>query len=154
MRAPLALLLFAAASARAAALPGFRVQLLGRTMGFASSIAIDSHGTIYYTTTAGNLFRFSDGQSRLVTHVNTVAEGDSGLLGIALRDDNTAVVHYTTPHETADIVSTIDLTTGAETILHTFVCDKDMPTRGSPPEHHGGNPSVAEDGSIFVGIGD
>jgi glucose/arabinose dehydrogenase len=154
MRAPLALLLFAAASARAAALPGFRVQLLGMTAGFASSIAIDSHSTIYYTSTAGNLFRFSDGQSKLVAQVNTVAEGDSGLLGLALRDDNTAIVHYTTPRETADIVSKIDLTTGAETILQTFVCDKDVPQRGSSPEHHGGNPSVAEDGSIFVGIGD
>jgi glucose/arabinose dehydrogenase len=29
-----------------------------------------------------------------------------------------------------------------------------VPSRGAPPEHHGGNPSVAEDGSIFVGIGD
>ena len=154
MRPPLALLLFAAASARAAALPGFRVQLVGTTAGFASSIAIDSHTTIYYTTTAGNVFRFSDGQSKLVTHVNTVAIGDSGLLGMALRDDNTAVVHYTTPGQTADIIATIDLTTGVETILQSFVCDKDLPQRGSPPEHHGGNPSVAEDGSIFVGIGD
>jgi len=154
MRAPLALLLFAAAAARGAVLPGFRVQLLGTTVGFASSIAIDSHNTIYYTTTAGNLFRFSDGQSKLVTHVKTVAEGDSGLLGMALRDDNTAIVHYTTPRETADIVSSIDLTSGAETVLQSFVCDKDVPQRGSSPEHHGGNPSVAEDGSIFVGIGD
>lgn len=154
MRAPLALLLFAAASARAAALPGFRVQLLGATAGFASSMAIDSRGTIYYTSTAGNLFRFTDSQSTLVAHVNTVAVGDSGLLGMALRDDNTAVVHYTTPGQTADIIATIDLTTGVETILQSFVCDKDMPRRGSPPEHHGGNPSVAEDGSIFVGIGD
>src|SRR2546428_3015132 len=154
MRAPFTVLFLAALSAHAAALPGFRVQLLGATSGFASSIAIDSHNTIYYTTTAGGVFRFSDGKSEIVTHVNTTANGDSGLLGMALRGDNTAIVHYTTPALTADVVSSIDLTTGAETILHSFVCDKDVPQRASPSEHHGGNPTVAADGSIFVGIGD
>ncbi len=84
---PLAALLLAAA------LPGFRVQLLGATSGFADSIAIDSHNTIYYTTTSGDLFRFSGGNSQLVTHVNTTAISNSGLLGMALRDDNTAIVH-------------------------------------------------------------
>jgi len=145
---PLAALLLAAA------LPGFRVQLLGATSGFADSIAIDSHNTIYYTTTSGDLFRFSGGNSQLVKHVNTTAISNSGLLGMALRDDNTAIVHYTTPTVTADVVSSIDLTTGAETILHSFPCDKDMPQRPAPPEHHGGNPSVSADGSIWVGIGD
>src|SRR5438093_850248 len=81
-----------------------------------SSIAIDSHGTIYYTTTDGNLFRFDGGQSSLIAQVTTVAGGDSGLLGMALRDDITAVVHYTTPNQIADVLSTIDLTTGKETI--------------------------------------
>jgi len=38
-------------------------------------------------------------------HVDTVANGDSGLLGMALRDDHTAAVHYTTPAVTADVVS-------------------------------------------------
>ena len=154
MRAPFTVLFLAALSGHAAALPGFRVQLLGPTSGFASSIAIDSRNTIYYTTTAGGVFRFSDGMSQLVTHVNTAAIGDSGLLGMALRGDNTAIVHYTTPALTADVVSSIDLTTGAETILHSFVCDKDVPQRPVPSEHHGGNPTVAADGSIFVGIGD
>src|SRR5260221_9913783 len=154
MRASFSLLLFVASAVRAAVLPGFRVQTLGATAGFASSIAIDSHGVIYYTTTNGNLFRFVDGVSTVVSHVNTVAIGDSGLLGVALRDDNTAIVHYTTPGQVSDVISAIDIATGAETVLHAFVCDKDFPMRGSPPEHHGGNPSVAADGSIFVGIGD
>jgi glucose/arabinose dehydrogenase len=130
------------------------VQLLGTTSGFASSIVVDSIGTIYYTTTAGNLFRFADGRSVLVAHVVTNAAGDSGLLGMALRNDHTAVVHYTAPGQVADIISEIDLTTGRETILQSLICDKDLPARGSPPEHHGGNPMVAADGSIFVGIGD
>ncbi len=154
MKALFTIFLFAALPLRASALPGFRVQLLGSTAGFASSVVVDSRGTIYYTATNGKLFRFQNGQSTLVARVTTNAIGDSGLLGLALRDDNIAVVHYTTPEQTADVVSAIDLTTGVETILHSFVCDKDMPQRGSPPEHHGGNPTIAADGSIFVGIGD
>ncbi len=154
MKAVLAACLFSVASLHGAALPGFGVRLLGSTAGFATSIAVDSRGTIYYTTTSGNIFRFVDGESTLAAHVATEAVGDSGLLGMALRDDDTAIVHYTTPGQTADIVSAIDLTTGKETVLHSFVCDKDMPQRGSPTEHHGGNPHVASDGSIFVGIGD
>src|SRR5256885_15678375 len=73
---------------------------------------------------------------------------------MALRDDRTAIVHYTTPMQIADVVASIDLETGAETVIHAFNADIDMPSRGSSPEHHGGNPTVAADGSIFVGIGD
>ena len=153
MKALLALL-FAASALPAAVLPGFRVQTIGTTAGFASSVAIDSYGTIYYTTTNGNLFRFLNGENTLVSHVNTVAIGDSGLLGMALRDDHTAIVHYTTPGQVSDVIAAIDLGTGKESLIQSFVCDKDLPMRGSPPEHHGGNPSVASDGSIFVGIGD
>jgi Glucose / Sorbosone dehydrogenase len=147
-------LLLIATSASAAALPGFNVQLLGSTAGFADSIAIDSRGTIYYTATNGGIFRFEAGASVLVAQVTTDAVGNSGLLGMSLRDDHTAVVHYTTPEQTADVISSIDLVTGAETIIRPLPCDKDVPTRGTPSEHHGGNPTMASDGSIFVGIGD
>jgi Glucose / Sorbosone dehydrogenase/Dockerin type I domain len=147
-------LLMIASAVHAAALPGFRVQKLGAASGFPDSIAIDSHNTIYYTTTAGSLFRFSNGTSQLVTRVNTTAIGDSGLLGMALLNDDTAVVHYTNGALTADVISTIDLKTAAETVLHSFPCDIDLPTRPCAAEHHGGNPSVGADGSIFVGIGD
>src|ERR1700736_5178394 len=153
MRGSFTVVLFLASALRGAVLPGFRVESLGATAGFASSIAIDSRGTIYYTTTSGNLFRFVDGQSTVVSHVNTVAIGDSGLLGVALQNDKTAIVHYTTPGQGSDVISVIAIDTGVETVLHAFVCDKDLPSRGSPPEHHGGNPSVASDGSILVGIG-
>ncbi len=135
---------------------GVRPEFLGTTSGFASSIAINSRNTIYYTTTQGDLFRFDEatGASTLVSHVNTVSIGNSGLLGMALIDDDTAVVHYTTPRQTYDVISKIDLTTGRETEVHRFVGDVTLPGRETPAEHHGGNPSVAADGSIFVGIGD
>jgi glucose/arabinose dehydrogenase len=153
----LTLFLFLTAStAFASAVPGVRPELLGGTAGFASSIAVDSRGNIYYTTTAGSLFRFDvpTKQSLPIAQVDTVALGDSGLLGMALLDDNTAVVHYTTPGQTYDVISKIDLTTGAETELRRFVADITFPGRGTSGEHHGGNPSVAADGSVFVAIGD
>lgn len=148
------LFLLGSFAAHGTVLPGFAVKLLGPPSGFPSSIAVDSKGTIYYTTTKGNIFRFAGGQSTLVAHVNTLATSDSGLLGMALRDDRTAAIHYTTPEVTADVISLIALDTGAETVLHSFVCDVDVPQRGAPAEHHGGNPTVAPDGSVFVGIGD
>jgi len=148
------LLLLSSFTARAAVLPGFAVKFLGATSGFATSIAVDSKGLIYYTTTSGDVFRFAEGQSTLVAHVVTDADGDSGLLGMALRDDDTAAVHYTTPNQTADVVSLIDLRTGDETVVHSFVCDVEVPERGAPAEHHGGNPAIGGDGTIFVAIGD
>src|SRR5205085_3303849 len=148
------ILLLGSFTAPAVVLPGVAVKLLGPTSGFASSIVVDSRGTIYYTTTKGDIFRFAAGQSALIAHVNTVADGDSGLLGMALRDDRTAAVHYTTPLITAEVISLIDLDTGSETILHSFADDPDVAERSVPGEHHGGNPTVAADGSVFVGIGD
>jgi glucose/arabinose dehydrogenase len=73
---------------------------------------------------------------------------------MALLDDDTAVVHYTTPQQTHDVISTIDLRDGTETVLQRFVADIELPGRPSPSEHHGGNPTIAADGSIFVGIGE
>src|SRR5207249_1052678 len=60
MKSVLAVFLFAAA-ANAAALPGFRVEMIGSTAGFCSSLAVDSKNTIYYTTTKGGIFRLVDG---------------------------------------------------------------------------------------------
>jgi glucose/arabinose dehydrogenase len=151
----LLLAILAAGRAGGAALPGFGVRFVAPTAGFATSVAVDSAGVVYYTTKAGNVVRLDDvGASRVVAHVDTEALGDSGLLGMAFRGDKTAIVHYVTPHQIADVISSIDLDSGAETVIHTFNADIDVPSRGSSPEHHGGNPSVAADGSIFVGIGD
>ncbi|MGZ8867446.1 MAG: PQQ-dependent sugar dehydrogenase [Thermoanaerobaculia bacterium] len=147
-------LLLLAVTAESATLPGFRIERLGDTEGFPSSLAIDSRGNIYYTTTEGSMYRFFGSGSLEVATVPTDAGGNSGLLGMALIDDQTAAVHYTTPLQTHDVVSTIDLRNGSETVLHRFVADIEVPGRPSPSEHHGGNPTVAADGSIFVGIGD
>lgn len=153
------LILLLATAANASTLPGFRVQLLQGVPGFVTSLAVDSHGTLYYSIKSGDILRFGVpetalGKGTVVAHVPTEANGNSGLIGLALRDDNTAIVHYTTPRQTYDVVSAINLTTGAETEIHRFVCDKDVAERGASSEHHGGNLVAASDGSIFLAIGD
>ncbi len=154
MKSAFAVSLLFASSLYAAALPGFRTEHLGGTAGFVSSLAVDSRGILYYTTAAGTIFRFDAPHSTPIASVHTVFIGNSGLLGMDLIDDRTAVVHYTTPFQTHDVISRIDLVTGQETVLHSFPCDIEVPERGSSSEHHGGNPHVAEDGTIWVGIGD
>jgi glucose/arabinose dehydrogenase len=138
-------------------LPGFRLVTVGTAEGFPSSIAADSTGVLYLTTTDGWIHRFDGGVAVKVAALPTVAGGNGGLLGIALESDSSGIVHYTTWDRNLvidDVVSRVDLATGAETIVHRFVADIYHPPNGSSSEHHGGNPTLATDGSIFVGIGD
>jgi hypothetical protein len=150
-------------SGRAALLPGFRLQpLLPKTAGFLTSVVVDSNGRIYYTTTAGGIYRVESGQSLLIAQAPTLASSDSGLLGMALRDDRTGIIHYTDMmpvpfagnEVVADVIASVDLDSGAITPIHAFNCDKILAARGCSAEHHGGNPIVAPDGSIYFGIGD
>jgi len=150
------LILMMASAAEGSTLPGFRVQVLRGVPGFLSSLAVDSHGTLYYSIKSGDVVRVGTGGApdTVVAHLPTKDDGNCGLIGLALRDDHTAIVHYTTPEITYDIVSSVDLTTGVESEIHRFACDKDFPSRGVSSEHHGGNLTLAPDGSIFLAIGD
>ena len=157
LRPVLIFFLLLAPLAKGELLPGFRVETLGTAPGFVSSIVADSQNTIYFTTTDGWIHRFAGGESVRVASLPTMAGGNAGLLGMALIDDRTAVVHYTTWQGSKvldDVVSRVDLVTGAEKVLATFPCDVDNRLNGASSEHHGGNPIVAPDGSIFVGIGE
>lgn len=146
----------------AATLPGFRVETLAQGEGFVSSVAVDSHGTVYFTTTDGWIQRIDGVGATKIASLPTHTGGNGGLLGMALLDDATAVVHYTTWNDATgsaarvldDVISYVDLATGAETVLHTFVCDIQFRARGVSAEHHGGNPTIGPDGSVFVGIGE
>src|SRR5258708_30272541 len=75
------------AAAHASTLPGFRVQKLGPVAGgeFLSSLVVDSRGAIYYTTTPGNIYRFTAHGSTRLAHVDTVGVGAPRLLGMARR---------------------------------------------------------------------
>lgn len=155
-------MIFIAAGARAAVLPGFRVETLATTGGFVSSVTTDSKGTIYFTTTNGWIHRVDGSVATKVASLPTRSGGNGGLLGMAMLDDHTAAVHYTTwNNETGDlarvyddVISRVDLRDGAEVVLHTFVCDINNRNNGASSEHHGGNITIASDGSIFAGIGD
>lgn len=147
-----------ALAVRGESLPGFRIETVATLDGFASSVVTSSSGTIYVTTTDGWIHRIENGQATRVASLPTHAGSNSGLLGMAMLDDSTAVVHYTFwGTETLvfdDVLSLVDLTTGAETRIHAFPGDVEVREHGVSPEHHGGNPIVAPDGSIFVGLGE
>jgi glucose/arabinose dehydrogenase len=149
----LALLLFSLGSicAHATLLPGFRIEQVAPVPGSLTSLVTDSHGTIYYTQQSGEIMRA--GNDEPLARVTTDATGDAGLLGMALIDDDTAVVHYTTPGQSYHIISRIDLRNGNETIVHQFVSDITNPGASVSSEHHGGNP-IFVDGTTYFGIGD
>lgn len=152
-----AVLLLLLLPAGAAVPPGFRIQTLVSADGFVSSVVVDSKGTVYFTTTNGWIHRIDQGQATKVVALPTRAGGNGGLLGMVLLDDRTAVVHYTTwigTHVIDDVISRIDLVTGTETVLKAFPGDVEWPLRGVSDEHHGGNPTLGPDGSVFVGIGE
>ena len=141
----------------AATLPGFRLETVADVPGVVSSIVTDSRGTIYATATSGWIYRIDHGDAVPVASLPTHEGGNGGLLGMALLDDHTAAVHYTTwsgERVLDDVVSTVDFATGAETVLHSFACDIEVRERGASDEHHGGNPTIGENGEIFVGIGE
>src|SRR5215210_3979824 len=138
----LLLLLAVAWSAGAGTLPGFRVEPVASLPGFVSSVVVDSHGTIYATTTDGWMHRVEGSQTVPVAALPTKAGGNGGLLGMALLDDATAVVHYTTwtgARVLDDVISIVDLRTGAEQVLKELAGDVEFRERGVSDEHHGGN---------------
>lgn len=144
---------------QAETLPGFRIETLAPVPGFVSSVVTDSKGKVYCTTTDGWIHRIDGGQSVPVAAVPTRAGGNGGLLGMDLIDDATAVVHYTTwqepgPFVLDDVIAEVELATGALRVIKAFPGDVEFRERGVPDEHHGGNPVVAPDGTIFVGIGE
>lgn len=154
--------LLMAAGAHAATLPGFRIETLAVTDGFVSSVVTDSQGTIYFTTTNGWIHRLDGNVATKIASLPTRSGGNGGALGMALLDDQTAVVHYTTWNRDTgdlakvldDVISRVDLRDGTERVLHTFPCDINNRENGASSEHHGGNLTIAPDGSIFFGIGD
>ncbi|MGH9456570.1 MAG: PQQ-dependent sugar dehydrogenase, partial [Thermoanaerobaculia bacterium] len=150
VRVVLLALALAAPAAAASLLPGFRVERVAGSEGFVTSIAFDRHGNLYYSVTEGGIFRLEGERSIRIATLPTASTGNAVLLGIAFRDDE-IVAHYVTPDITADIVAAVDPKTGEERELARFLC-----AGGSPcsTEHHGGNPIVGPDGTIWLGIGD
>ncbi|MDX1582010.1 MAG: PQQ-dependent sugar dehydrogenase [Thermoanaerobaculia bacterium] len=147
------ILIFAALDSAGEILPGFSLWLVGPTSGFVTSIAFDADDSLYYTTTDGAIWVLDEnGLSEEVARVSSANEGNAALLGMAFEEGGTIVVHYVSSDLAADVVSRIELQTGEETVLARLPCFESGAK--CPSEHHGGNPVVSSDGSIFVGIGD
>ncbi|MFN2443578.1 MAG: PQQ-dependent sugar dehydrogenase [Thermoanaerobaculia bacterium] len=138
------------APAAASMLPGFRVEKLASTEGFLTGIAFDPDGTLHYSVTTGEIYRLDGERSVRIAKVNTAATGNAVQLGIAFRGDQ-IISHYVLPDFSADVIASVDPLDGRVTVIATLLCD--LGTNCST-EHHGGNPVVGPDGSIWVGIGD
>lgn len=149
--APLFLLLTITASASAAALPGFHLEKIADAEGFVTSVAFDAEGTLHYSTADGGVFRIDGEGSLLVARVPSANEGNAAFLGMNFRTDGKIIAHYVDAPIQRDVIAMVDPSSGAVTELAAFVCR----TSGTcSTEHHGGNPIVLEDGTVFVGIGD
>jgi aldose sugar dehydrogenase len=148
---PLILLALLAAEGRGASLlPGFRVEKVADAAGFITSIAFDGAGRVFYSVTDGEIYRLDEEASTLIATVPTASIGNAVLLGIAIHEEM-IVAHYVAPDLTADIISEVDPQDGSIRELARILCAGGQPCSS---EHHGGNPVIAPDGTIFVGIGD
>lgn len=145
------LTLFAVTALRADTVPGMRLTRVAATAGFVTSLAIDSRNRLWYSTTDGGIYRIEGTDSVLLTRVETANEGNAALLGIAFRSDDSIVAHYVTPTISADVLAEIDSNSAATRELARFNC---MHWSSCLPEHHGGNPVVGPDDSVYVPIGD
>lgn len=145
------LMLLACMALRGDTVPGMRLTRIAATDGFVTSLAFDSHNRLWYSTTDGGIYRLAGATSILLTRVETANEGNAAFLGIAIRSDDTIVAHYVTPTISADVLAEIDSSSGAVRELVRFNC---MHWHTCLPEHHGGNPVVAPDDSVYVPIGD
>lgn len=136
-------------------LPGMHVEPIANTSGFLTSIAFDSAGTLFYSTREGNIFRIDRGESALVAKVDTVNDGNAysnaGLLGIVFAADGRMMAHWVSPDVSSDVIGRVDPATGTVTEIDRLFCNDG---RTCSTEHHGGNLTLAPDGSIFFGLGD
>ena len=131
--------------------PGIRLARVASTEGFLSSLAFDSRSRLWYSTTDGGIYRVEGSASVLLTRVETANQGNAAMLGMAFRSDDSIVAHYVTPTISADVLAEVDSSSGAVRELTRFPC---MHWHTCLPEHHGGNPVVAADDSVYVPIGD
>lgn len=140
-----------AAQASAEILPGFALEQIVAPNGFLTSIAFDDNEVLHFTTADGGIWRYDNHEQLEIGRVVTAVGGNAALLGMAFASDGTIIVHYVAEDMSADVISRIDPATGAETVLARLTCPFGD---ACPTEHHGGNPAVADDGSIYVAVGD
>jgi glucose/arabinose dehydrogenase len=149
--AAFAALLLGTSAIAHASLPGFRYELVAPTAGFATSMTLDPDGVLYYALRSGEVYRLDGIDSTLIATIDTSDEGNEALLGLAWRRPDQLIAHWVASDSSADIVGTVQISTGEVAEIARLVCDNGRPC-GS--EHHGGDIIVTPDGTSFFAIGD
>lgn len=147
----IALFILIASSLQGDVLPGFGIEKITDAGGTVTSLAVSpKNGSLWYTVADGRVYRVEDGRRIRVATVETAMEGNMAMLGMNFLPDGRAVLHTVLPDKTADVLSLLDPDTGAVTVFATLPCGNGA----CETEHHGGNPAVAPDGSVFIALGD
>ncbi|HXI13582.1 MAG TPA: PQQ-dependent sugar dehydrogenase [Thermoanaerobaculia bacterium] len=144
-------ILFSASVTQAALLPGFRVEKVADAPGFVTSIVFNESDSLFFSTTDGGIHRVDSGIATEVARVETAKDGNAALLGIAFINGFEVVTHHIVPDLTAEAFDIVNVETGQARTLARILCNSGTLCES---EHHGGNPVVAADGSVYVGIGD
>lgn len=131
--------------------PGFTLEKFATVEGFLTSLAVAPDGRLSYSVTNGGVYHDrGDGWVR-VAKFETASVGNEALLGFVWRDSNTIVGRYSAPDHTADLVGIADVRDGSVREIARFPCDDGRPCSS---EHHGGNMTMAPDGTIYFALGD
>ena len=136
---------------RADKFPGFRYVKVADVTGFLTAIVSDSRGVLYYSVRSGEIYRLEGSKSIQIAKLATANNGNEALLGIALRSDQELLAHHVLVDESGDVISSVDIASGAVHEVARFVC---LAGEVCGNEHHGGNVTMAPDGSAYFGIGD
>lgn len=146
----LSLLVLMAPAAFGGALPGFHLEKIASVEGFITSLALRDGKELYWSSATGEVYRLEGSSSEEVTKFDTAVEGNAVLLGVTFRGDD-LFAHYVAKDHSADVIESVNVESGDRLIVAKLVCDNGNPC---PTEHHGGNLTTADDGSIYFGVGD
>ena len=138
-------------AAAAGPLPGFSLEKVAEAEGFVTSLVITPSGELSYSVRTGEIYILENGVSRKVAEFETSSTGNEALLGYVWRSEQKIVAHYVAVDHTADLIGEADLESGEVEVLARLECDQGRPCSS---EHHGGNVTMAPDGTIYFAIGD